>query len=380
MQYRKLGSLDWKVSALGFGCIRLPTIDGGPASSNIDEKQATAMIRYAIDNGVNYVDTAYTYHMGASEIVLGKILKDGYRDKVKIATKSPMMHITTAAEYTRYLDEQLKKLDVEHIDFYLFHGLNKSRWDIMQKENLLYQAEQARKAGKISYICFSFHDTYEVFEQIINGYDQWTLCQIQYNYMDTAFQAGLKGLKLAASKGIGVSIMEPLRGGKLANPPKQIYQMMDDINYAYSPANLGLQWVLSQPEVSVMLSGMSSLQQVKENILSANKSAIGNFSDQEKKLIGKIKEFYDQRPNIPCTGCSYCKPCQMDIDIPYVLKLYSQCLTYDYYEDALRLYSMFVPPEKQTNRCIGCRICESRCPQGIKISEWMPQIHQKLGR
>jgi predicted aldo/keto reductase-like oxidoreductase len=380
MQYRKLGGLDWKVSALGFGCMRLPTTDNAPAGANIDEQEAIKMIRYAIDNGVNYVDTAYVYHQGASEVVLGKALKDGYRKKVKIATKSPMMKIATAQQYNHYLDEQLKKLDVDHIDFYLFHGLNQDRWDIIQTEDLLYCAEQAQKAGKISYICFSFHDDYEVFEKIINGYDKWTLCQIQYNYMDTAFQAGIKGLKLAASKGIGISVMEPLRGGKLANVPKQIKQIISDVGCSVTPADLGLQWVFSQPEVSVVLSGMSTMQQVQENVLSAGRSTVGSLTANEETLIEKIKDFYKQRPNIPCTGCSYCKPCRVDIDIPYVLKLYSQCLTYGYFDDAVRLYSMFVPPEKQTNKCIGCRICETRCPQGIKISEWMPQIHQKLGR
>lgn len=380
MQYRKLGNLDFKVSALGFGCMRLPTTDNAPESDNINEKETIQMIRYAIDNGVNYIDTAYPYHKGVSETVTGKALKDGYRDKVKLATKSPMMRIATKEQYNNYFDEQLRKLGTDHIDFYLFHGLNKSRWDIILQEELLYEAEKAQKAGKISYICFSFHDKYDVFEQIINGYNKWTLCQIQYNYMDVNFQAGAKGLKLAASKGIGVSVMEPLRGGKLANPPAEVLQIMDEFGYANTPPNLALQWVWSQPEVSVVLSGMHTMQQVKENLKSADNSAMGKLKQAEYEIIDKIREFYSCRKNIECTGCGYCKPCKMGIDIPYVLNLYSQCLIYDYYLDGQRLYAMFVPPEKQTSNCIGCKECEARCPQGIKISEWMPEINKNLGR
>ncbi len=380
MQYRKLGNLDFKVSALGFGCMRLPTTDNEPESDNINEIDAINMIRYAIDNGVNYIDTAYPYHKGASETVTGKALKDGYRDRVKLATKSPMMHIKTAEQYNKYLDEQLKKLQTEHIDFYLFHALNHSRWEIVQNEDLLYAAEQAQKAGKIGYICFSFHDKYDVFEQIINGYDKWTLCQIQYNYMDINFQAGAKGLKLAASKGIGVTVMEPLRGGKLANPPLMLKKIMNELGYTDTPSNLALQWLWIQPEVSVVLSGMHTIKQVKENLISAESSSIGKFTDKEYKIIDSIREFYGSRKSIRCTGCSYCKPCKMGIDIPYVLNLYSQCLIYDYYLDGQRLYAMFVPPEKQTNNCIQCKECEAKCPQGIKISELMPEIHRKFGR
>lgn len=380
MQYKKLGNLDFKVSALGFGCMRLPTTDNAPESDNINEIDAINMIRYAIDNGVNYIDTAYPYHKGASETVTGKALKDGYRDRVKLATKSPMMHIKTAEQYNKYLDEQLKKLQTEHIDFYLFHALNQSRWEIVQNEGLLYAAEQAQKAGKIGYICFSFHDKYDVFEQIINGYDKWTLCQIQYNYMDINFQAGVKGLKLAASKGIGVSVMESLRGGKLANPPAEVMQIMRKNGYEGTPADFGLNWIWSQPEVSVVLSGMYTMRQVKENLISADDSSIDKFKQAEYEIVSKIREFYSTRTNIGCTGCSYCKPCKMGIDIPYVLNLYSQCLIYDYYLDGQRLYAMFVPPEKRTNNCKGCKECEKKCPQGIKISELMPAINEKLGR
>lgn len=210
MQYRNFGKLDWQASALGFGCMRLPTIESLPTNSIINEAEAIKMIHYAIDNGVNYLDTAYVYHNGHSEVVLGKALQGDYRDRVKIATKAPLMIIKTAEEYDRILDEQLKKLGVDMIDFYLFHGLNKATWEIVKSQNLIERAEAALQAGKIGHIGFSFHDQYEVFEDIINGYDAWSFCQIQYNYMDTENQAGTKGLKLAASKGLAVVVMEPL--------------------------------------------------------------------------------------------------------------------------------------------------------------------------
>lgn len=378
MQYRKFPNLNWQVSALGMGCMRLPVTDNLPASGSIDEKQAIEMIRYAVDSGVNYLDTAYTYHEGKSEVVLGKALKNGYRDKIKLATKAPMILIKTAQQYNDYLDEQLKKLDVEMIDFHLFHGLSKERWKVVQDEELLYHAEQAQKAGKIAHIGFSFHDAYEVFEQVLNGYDKWMLCQIQYNYMDTHFQAGQKGLQLAASKGIAVVVMEPLRGGKLANPTDELQQMFKEAGYEKTAANLGLQWVWNHPEVTVVLSGMSTKEQIRENIQSADRATVGGLTEKEKSLVQEIRRYYETRPFIPCTGCSYCMPCPQGINIPYVLKLFSGCLTYQYYADAIRLYAMFVPPEQRTSRCINCKQCEAKCPQGIKISSWMPQIDEKL--
>lgn len=376
MQYRKLGKLDWEVSALGFGCMRLPTLSKNPIGADILEKEAIDMIRYAIDNGVNYVDTAYLYHMGQSEIVLGKALSEGYRDKVKIATKSPMMRIKAKNEYDAILDDQLKKLNVEMIDFYLFHGLNKKTWEIVKEQGLIERAEAAKKAGKIGHICFSFHDKYEVFEEIINGYDSWTLCQIQYNFMDTDIQAGTKGLKLAASKDIGIVVMEPLRGGKLANPISEVKDLLKNREYKHTLADLSLKWLWNQKEVSVLLSGMSNMNQVVENIKSADEAKINSLSSDEERLIEEIKDIYTSRgKNIPCTGCGYCMPCPQDINIPQVLNFYNEGVMYDFFDDSRRTYNLFGKP---ASKCVKCKECEEKCPQSIPISDWMDKIDDTL--
>ncbi len=378
MQYRSFGRLDWQVSALGFGCMRLPTTDSAPVSANVAEAEAIGMIRYAIDNGVNYVDTAYVYHSGKSEIVLGKALRDGYRDKVKIATKAPIWLIKEAGEYDKFLDEQLKKLGTDRIDFYLFHGLDKSSWDTVKSLDLLGRAEAAQKAGKIGHIAFSFHDRYEVFEEIVTGYDKWTMCQIQYNFMDTDNQAGTKGLKLAASRGLSVVIMEPLLGGKLANPPQEIAKLLKDSGYAGSAADLALQWLWNQPEVSVVLSGMSAMDQVVANVQSANRSAIGSLTGMETDLIEKMRLFYMAKTAIPCTGCGYCLPCPNAVEIPRNLKLYNDGVMYGSFAESKRVYNLFLQPEERAANCIQCRACEEKCPQKIPISEWMLKVQEKL--
>jgi hypothetical protein len=336
------------------------------------------MIRYAIDNGVNYVDTAYVYHSGKSELVLGKALKDGYRDKVKLATKAPMWLIRKAEEYDKFLDEQLKKLGTDRIDFYLFHGLDKSSWDTLKSQELLGRAEAALQAGKIGHIAFSFHDRHEVFAEIVTGYDGWAMCQIQYNFMDTDNQAGTKGLKLAASRGLGVVVMEPLLGGKLADPPREIGKLLSDSGYAGSAADLALQWLWDQPEVSVVLSGMSAMDQVIGNIQSANRSGIGKLTTRETDLIEKMRLFYTEKTAIPCTGCGYCLPCPYAVDIPRNLKLYNDGAMYDSFAESKRVYHLFLQPEERAANCMQCRACEENCPQKIPISEWMLKVKEKL--
>ncbi len=374
MQYRKFGKWDWKGSALGFGCMRLPTPDKSALNPDIMEIEATDMLRYAIDCGVNYIDTAYLYHSGQSECIVGRALGDGYRQKVKLATKAPMPRIRTAEDYDTILDEQLKKLQTDHIDLYMFHGLGKQTWEGVKELELLHRAEQAVRDGKIGAIGFSFHDRYEIFEEIIHGYDAWDFCQIQYNFMDTHAQAGTKGLKLAAQKGLGVVVMEPLRGGKLANPLPDVKDLLRQRCYEGTLSDLALRWIWSQDEVSVVLSGMSDMEQTKMNIRSAERAG-KPLTQEEILLIEEIRKIYEQREGIPCTGCAYCIPCPQGINIPWILYIYIDVIVYDYMSEPKRRYNFF---ERPGSKCIKCGKCEKKCPQAIPIAAWMEKIDEEL--
>jgi hypothetical protein len=380
MQYRDFGKLDWKVSALGFGCMRLPTTDGQRLSPNIVEAEAIAMIRRGIDGGVNYVDTAYPYHCGQSEVVLGKALLDGYRDKVKIATKLPVWEVNGPADFDRLLNEQLKKLQTDHIDFYLLHSLNKHRWhDIVLKYDLLAEAAKALADGRIRHLGFSVHDDYEGFEEIVNGTDLWSFCQIQYNYMDTENQAGTRGLKLAASKGLAVVVMEPLLGGRLVDPPKDVVAAMTAHPVRRSPADWALQWLWDQPEVSVVLSGMGAMQQVEENLASAENARIGSYSAADHELIAEARRIYEARTVVPCTRCGYCIPCPNGVNIPGNFDYFNYAHLFDDVAGGRFKYSVFLSATERSGSCIECHECEEKCPQKIAISEWMPKVTALLG-
>jgi len=378
MQYRNFGRLDWKVSALGFGCMRLPTVDG-ERTSPIAEDEAKKMLRDAIDSGVNYVDTAYVYHEGLSEAFVGRALADGYRDKVKLATKLPLWLVNGPEDFDRLLNEQLGRLQTDHIDFYLFHALDKGRWrDIVLKHDLLTKAKAAQADGRIRHIGFSMHDDYACLEEIVNGSDLWDFCQIQYNYMDIENQAGTRGLKLAASKGLAVVIMEPLLGGRLATPPKDICAAMEEMVPGRSPAEWAFQWIWDQPGVSVVLSGMSTPTQVEENLRSASASAIGSFSSEEQALIARAREMYLVRTVIPCTKCGYCMPCPAGVNIPGAFELYNYAHLFENIGDAKFRYQIFLPEVQKASNCVACGACEEVCPQSIAISEWMPKVTELL--
>jgi uncharacterized protein len=292
MRYRKFGKLSWNASALGFGAMRLP-IKGADAAK-IDEKKAIHMIRYAIDHGVNYVDTAYPYHGGNSEVLVGKALKNDYREKVRLATKMPTWLVNSQRDMNKFLRIQLRRLQVDHIDFYLLHGLGKDVWPKLKRQGVFDWAERKIKQGKIGYLGFSFHDEYPLFKKIIDSYD-WSFCQIQYNYVDAEYQAGRRGLKYAASKGMAVIVMEPISGGNLAvTPPKDIQAIWNKAGIQFEPAKLALQWVWNHPEVSVVLSGMSTLKQVKENLRTANMSIPCTLTQKELKIFDAVAKKYNE--------------------------------------------------------------------------------------
>jgi predicted aldo/keto reductase-like oxidoreductase len=377
MKYRRFGKLDWRVSALGFGCMRLPTI--GEGNANIDEPEATRMLHYAIDHGVNYVDTAYPYHGGNSELVVGRALQGGYRQKVRLATKLPCWKVKAAEDFDKFLNEQLEKLQTDHIDFYLLHSLNEKSWHNMRDLGATQWAEGAIADGRIGHLGFSFHDKYEVFQEIVDAYDGWTFCQIQYNYVDIENQAGTKGLQHAASKGLALVIMEPILGGRLVNPPEPIQELWDTARVKRTPADWALQWLWNQPEVSVVLSGMSTMEHVEENVVSADASGLDTLSAEELALVGQVRDKYRELCPIPCTKCGYCMPCPNGVDIPRNFDVYNQGVMYDKADYSRTEYNNWIPEEARASACIQCRECEEKCPQNIPISEWMPSVHEVLG-
>jgi uncharacterized protein len=378
MQYRKFGSLDWEVSALSFGAMRLPTLDGN--SGKIDEPLATKMIHSAIDAGVNYVDTAWGYHQEQSERFVGQVLKDGYREKVYLATKMPSWLIKEEADFDRYLEEQLKRLDVNHLDVYLLHTLNARFWKNFQDLDVFTWAEKRMSEGLFNHFGFSFHDDYPVFESIVNGYDNWAMAQIQYNYIDINNQAGRKGLKLAAERGMAVVVMEPLRGGMIAKSPPPVAETWVKSERGWSPVAWALHWLWDQPEVSTALSGMSEMAHVEENLALAAEGAIGKLTDVDQALVAEAREKYASLAPIPCTQCEYCLPCPSGVAIPRIFDAYNEAVAFDAWGHGRWVYNNMIKPEARADNCIECGECEAICPQNIQIIEWLATAHEKLAK
>ncbi len=367
MKRRNFGKLDWRVSALGFGAMRLPTI--GNDAAKINESEANKMMRYAIDHGVNYVDTAYPYHGGNSEAFVGKALKGGYRESVKLATKMPTWLVNSQQDMDKYLEEQMQRLKTD-IDFYLLHGLTKERWQKLQKLDVTGWAERKIDERKFKHVGFSFHDEYDAFKNIIDSYENWTLCQIQYNYADSEYQAGTRGLKYAASKGLAVVVMEPIAGGRLTmKPPQAIQDMWSMARIRRTQAEWALLWVWNHPEVSVALSGMSTMQQVKENVETASQSDIGKLTREELSFIEQIAREYKKAGFIGCTACRYCSPCPEGVNITEIISLYNEFYIRSMSDEVKAKYWEHITPESQAKKCVACGKCEELCPQQLPIRD-----------
>jgi uncharacterized protein len=380
MKFRPFGKLDWQVSALGFGCMRFPTTDGVPGSDQIDEPEASRMLYHAIEQGVNYLDTAYPYHRMASEKFLGRALQGGWREKIRLATKMPQWMVDEPAKFDQLFDEQLERLNTDHIDFYLIHALDKNSWKKMEGFNVLEWAEKRMAEGSIRHLGFSFHDDHDAFKTIVDAYD-WDFCQIQYNYMDIENQAGVKGLRYAAAKDIAVVIMEPLLGGKLAaKPPEEVQKLWDQAPVKRSPADWALQWLWNQPEVATVLSGMSTLQQVEENLASASISGVGSLSSQEEALVDKVRATFNQLCLISCTSCQYCQPCPNEVNIPLMFELYNAGHMYGVLEEVRKAYQGRIPKNMLADQCTKCRECEDKCPQHLPICDLLEDVDRVLAQ
>lgn len=374
MEYRNFGGTSLTTSLLGFGCMRLPILEGD--SGKINEPEAIAMIRHAIDGGVNYIDTAYPYHKGQSEIVTGKALRGGYREKVLLATKLPTWLLNEPTDTEHYLNEQLEKLQTNCIDLYLIHALNANTWKKAVELDVWGRLQEAKNRGQVRYVGFSFHDKYEVFEEILNAYP-WDFCQIQLNYMDEEYQAGLRGMKMAHAKGIAVVIMEPLRGGKLSgNLPEDVASIWNQAPIKRSPAAWALRYVANHPEVSVILSGMSTIEQVKENMDILSDAKPLSLSETEVNIIGRARDVYRQKIKVLCTDCGYCLPCPQGVAIPRLFSLYNEASIYGI--DMTRSYSSMQEQKHDASLCVECGQCLTACPQALPITEHLKEAHEAL--
>lgn len=376
MQYRTMPKSEDKLSALGFGCMRLPSKTGG---ATIDKKAAMEQVRYAIDHGVNYVDTAYLYP--GSEAFLGECLKEGYREKVFLATKLPCGTIAKRESMNEIFQTQLDRLQTDYIDYYLLHSMDGDTWDKMLALGIIEFMNGLRQSEKIRHMGFSFHGSNRNFKRMVDGYD-WDFAQVQFNFLDENFQAGIDGIRYAHEKGLGIIIMEPLRGGSITHKiPKEAQEIYKHAAIQRTPAEWGLRWVWNHPEITVVLSGMNDMENVKENIKTAETALPDSMTAEELDVITKVRDSYHFRNN--CTGCAYCMPCTAGINIP---------LTFSYWnKDGIeggwmsKMYHSVMAgiatsdgKKHWASSCIGCGACEKKCPQHLPIRENMKQVHKDL--
>ena len=375
MKYRTMGKLGIEASAFGLGCMRFNGAASG--DSTIDEQKAISLIRRAIDGGVTYIDTAYVYLGKTSETVLGKALRDGYRDKVTIATKMPSSAVHDRASMEALLAEELGKLQTDQIDFYLMHGINREKWEYFKSIGAPEFFDEMKKAGKIRYKCFSFHGPYEDVEYILQDSD-WDMVQIQYNFMDVDHQAGTKGLELAGRLGIPVVIMEGLLGGRLSKAPDNVQALYDAFPVKRSPVEWAFRWLCNHPEVSVVLSGCNEAEQIDENLRIFDTVGAGIMPEEELKLMDDVRAAYLSRTKIGCTGCKYCMPCPNGVNIPGIFTAWNNVSLYN--TDPAQDFGLRQIKEKGmgADKCIQCGACEAACPQHLPIIESLQQAWTEL--
>ncbi|HEY1203875.1 MAG: aldo/keto reductase [Bryobacteraceae bacterium] len=379
MLYRTMPATGDRLSILGYGCMRLPVAGG-----RIDEPRATRQIRHAIDSGVNYVDTAWPYHAGDGEPFVGRALAGGYREKVKLATKLPCWMVHTTADMDRFLNLQLERLNTTHIDYYLVHGLNGSAWERMAALGVLEFLERAQADGRIVNAGFSFHGELPDFKQIVEAHP-WVFCQIQYNFLDEVRQAGTEGLGYAASKGLGVVVMQPLRGGMLglASPPPAIAAILEEAGQGRTPAAWALSWVWDHPQVVVALSGMNDESQIEENLALASRAHPNSLGADELDVIARIARKYQEIVKVGCTGCGYCKPCPSGVAIPDCFDVYNHLYMFSdpggaKFVYALRMSGMISGTAGYASQCSRCGDCIEKCPQFLQIPDLLEKVAEEL--
>ncbi|MFQ6808017.1 MAG: aldo/keto reductase [Blautia sp.] len=371
MEYRNLERLGVSTSLLGFGCMRFPLNEDG----SICEPEAEKMLDTAIEAGVTYIDTAYPYHNGDSEPFLGRVLKKYNRKDFFLATKLPIWNVKTLEDAKRLFQEQLDRLQVDYIDFYLLHCLDKEKWQTVLDLGLIPYFEEMKRQGKIRFFGFSFHDDYEVFETIAT-YRSWDFCQIQYNYIDTDIQAGDNGYALTEKLGIPLVIMEPVKGGSLAQLPEDVTEPFKKARPDSSISSWALRWVASKPNVKVVLSGMSTMEQVEDNL-----HTFGNFeplTQKESELVSQVAYAIKKRTKNGCTGCAYCMPCPFGVDIPKNFRIWNDLSMYGNKEKAKQAFFQELDVSARADQCKKCGKCETVCPQSIAIRENLKAAAKEL--
>ena len=371
MEYRNFEKLGVSPSLLGFGCMRFPLNEDG----SICEPEAEKMLDTAIGAGVTYIDTAYPYHNGDSEPFLGRVLKKYNRKDFFLATKLPIWNVKTLEDAKRLFQEQLDRLQVDYVDFYLLHCLDKEKWQTVLDLGLIPYFEEMKQQGKIRFFGFSFHDDYEVFETIAT-YRPWDFCQIQYNYIDTDIQAGDKGYALTEKLGIPLVIMEPVKGGSLAQLPEDVTLPFREARPDSSISSWALRWVASKPNVKVVLSGMSTIEQVEDNL-----HTFGNFeplSQEEAALVSQVADAIKKRTKNGCTGCAYCMPCPFGVDIPRNFRIWNDLSMYGNKEKAKHSFFQELDVSARADQCQKCGKCETVCPQSISIRENLETAAREL--
>lgn len=376
MQTVPFGNLGFCVSRLGFGMMRLPTLKGEDGQNAIDREKAIAMLRHAIDGGVNYVDTAYGYHGGESEVVTGLALRDGYRERVKLATKLPQWLVSERGDMDRLLDEQLKRLGLGQVDFYLLHALDRQAFRKMKALGYKDFFNRARKDGRIRYTGFSFHDDRDAFLEIIED-DDWDLAQIQLNYLDDESQATLEGMRRAGERGIPVVCMEPLRGGALAEPPESIAKQISSHSRGWSAVEWAFRYTGDFPEVVTILSGMSTMDQVHDNLRIFREVRPRSLTEDDRDFTAQLKRAYQERMQVACTQCGYCQPCPEGVRIPRIFELYNQAHMFKRPQALENGYADLVKEGADASLCVRCGACEEACPQKLPIMDLLEKVHRE---
>ncbi len=374
MQYRLDPKSGNRLSVLGYGCMRFTR-----KGKDIDQEKAEREMAYAIEMGVNYFDTAY--FSPGNEVAVGKFLAKGYRDKVYLATKLPHYLVKSIEDADRIFEEELKRLQTDHIDYYLMHMLTDIKsWQRLCEMGILEWIQKRKQAGQIRQLGFSYHGGTPGFLEVLNAYD-WDFCQIQFNYMDEYTQGGVEGLRRAKELGIPVIIMEPLRGGRLAGGlPEGAKKVFEKADGNRSPVEWGLRWIWNHPEVTTVLSGMNDMAQIEENVRVAGDAKAGSLTEEELAVIRKAKQEINKVIKVGCTGCGYCMPCPQGVDIPVCFRCYNVRFS-DGWFNGLREYFMCTTLRaKKTNAslCIGCGKCEKHCPQAIPIRKELANVAKKL--